>query len=283
MNVLEENPYILQMDIASFQRISAYISKEYGIKLPESKKPMLQGRLNKKIRSLGMTSYKEFIDYIFSEEGRKRELYNVVDLITTNKTDFYRESAHFHFLTNEFLPRYQSKRGRSPLKIWSSACSTGEEPYTIIMEMEEYKKRHPDFSYSLLASDISIRALQAAYQGIYEQSKISSIPLDIRRTYFLQSKTDPHVFRIKPFYRKKIIYKRINLMEDSFGLLKADYDIIFCRNVLIYFNKLTQEEVIGKLCQHLRPGGLLFLGHSESILGMQLPLKQIKPTLFQKI
>jgi chemotaxis protein methyltransferase CheR len=271
----------LRMDHESFDRLSTYVTREYGIKLPLTKKSMLESRLNKMAKNLGMNSYTQFIDFIFSDEGKQTQLLHVVDLITTNKTDFFREEAHFHFLTGEFLPKYQAAGNCNNLNIWSAGCSSGEEPYTLMMVLEEYKKRFPEITYNLLASDISQRVMQSAYQGIYTLDKMGTISQELKRSYFLRSKTNPHLLRVKPQYRKKIRYKRINLMDSGFGILKADYDIIFCRNVLIYFDKEKQEEVIRKFCKHLKPGGLLFLGHSESIMGMQLPLKQIKPTVYQ--
>jgi chemotaxis protein methyltransferase CheR len=270
----------ITMDDQSFNRLSTYVTREYGIKLPVAKKSMLESRLNSKVKSLGLTSYKDFLDLIFSEEGKQAELFNVIDLITTNKTDFFREGAHFQFLANKFLPSYQSQFNRNNLKIWSAGCSTGEEPYTIVMTLEEYKKKNPEINYSLLASDVSTRVIQKAYQGIYEIEKIDPVPLELKRSYFLRSKTNPNLVRVKPEYRKKLQFKRINFNDNKYNLLKADYDIIFCRNVLIYFDKQTQELVIINFCDHLKPGGLLFLGHSESIIGMAVPLKQIHPTVY---
>lgn len=272
---------LFNMDQESYERLSSYVTREYGIKLPPGKKSMLESRLNKRLRALNLTTYKEFLDFIFSEEGKQGELFNVIDLITTNKTDFFREAAHFHFLSNEFLPAYTTEIGRNNLKIWSAGCSTGEEPYTIIMTMEEYKKKHPEVVYNLLASDISLRVIQDAYQGIYDLEKIAPVPLELKRNYFLRSKTNPELVRVKPQFRKKVQFKRINFMNSNFGLTKSDFDIIFCRNVLIYFDKPTQECVIQKFCSYLKPGGLLFLGHSESIIGMNLPLRQIKPTVYR--
>lgn len=270
----------LNMDNESFDRLSAYVTREYGIKLPATKKSMLESRLNKKIRSLGLCSYKEFLDFVFSNEGKQEELYHMIDLITTNKTDFFREATHFHFLSKEFLPSYLAHTRSSNLKIWSAGCSTGEEPYTIIMTMEEFRKQYPNTSYSLLASDLSVRVLQTAHQGIYDLEKIDPVPIDLKRSYFLRSKTDPKLVRIKPQYRRKVQFRRINFMASQYGLLKNDLDFIFCRNVLIYFDKETQERVINRFCDHLKPGGLLFLGHSESIIGMHLPLRQLRPTVY---
>src|SRR6188768_3484445 len=167
----------INMDSESFERLSTFVTREYGIKLPLAKKSMLESRLNKRVRSLGYSSYKEFLDFIFSDQGKQGELFDVIDLITTNKTDFFREAAHFHFLSKEFLTQYSSEFGRNKLKIWSAGCSSGEEPYTILMTMEEFKAQHPDITYSLLASDVSMRAIQTAYQGIYEIEKIDPVPV----------------------------------------------------------------------------------------------------------
>jgi len=281
--LLMDTPHIsgfLKMDDESFQRLSTYVTREYGIKLPLAKKSMLESRLNKKVKALGLNTYKEFLDFIFSDEGKHGELYNVIDLITTNKTDFFREAAHFHFLVNEHLPQLKAENANN-LKIWSAGCSTGEEPYTMIMAMEEFRRKSPNTTYCILASDVSTRVIQTAFQGIYDIEKIDPVPLELKRTYFLRSKSHPRLVRVRPEFRRKLQFKRINFMDNNFGLTKGDYDIIFCRNVLIYFDKARQEKVILKFCSHLKPGGLLFLGHSESIIGMTLPLRQIRPTVYR--
>ncbi|HEY8936739.1 MAG TPA: CheR family methyltransferase [Cyclobacteriaceae bacterium] len=282
MNDIEASLF-LRMDDESFVRLTSYITREYGIKLPEAKKSMLESRLNKKVKSLGMTSYRQFLDFIFSDEGKQEELFNVIDLVTTNKTDFYREPAHFQFLQNSFLPEYLSKYGYRSLSVWSAGCSTGEEPYTIMMVLEEFKKKYPPFVYSLIASDISTRVIQTAHQGIYHKDRIDGIPLELKRSYFLRSNKNENLVRIKPEFRKKIMYRRINLMDNAYRIDKASLDIIFCRNVLIYFDKSTQEKVIRKFMSYLRPGGLLFLGHSESLMGMNMSMKQLKPTIYQQL
>lgn len=270
------------MDDESFHKLSTYVTQEYGIKLPDSKRSMLESRLNKKVKGLGMNSYKEFITYLFSPEGVKTELYEVIDLITTNKTDFFREAGHFRFLADNFLPVYLEGSRNQALNIWSAGCSSGEEPYTLVMVLEEFKERNlRHVGYRLLASDISVGMLQTAYQGIYDIDKTGAIPMDLKRKYFLRGQKDPSIVRVKPQYRNQIQYKRINLMDVHYGLRRNEFDFIFCRNVLIYFDKPTQEAVIRRFCQHLKPGGLLFLGHSESIIGMNLNLKQVSSTVYQ--
>jgi chemotaxis protein methyltransferase CheR len=278
--VSPDNTGYLAMDPESFTRLSTFVTREYGIKLPLSKKSMLESRLNKKVKSLGLKTYSEFLNHIFSDQGTSEDLLHVVDLITTNKTDFFRERHHFDFLTKEFLTSYMNENGPN-LKIWSAGCSSGEEPYTLVMSLEEYRRLHPEANYSVLASDISIRMIQTAFNGIYTLEKIAPVPADLKSRYFLRSRSNPDLVRIKPEYRKRIQFRRINFMDDNFGLRKSEFDVIFCRNVLIYFNKRDQDQVLNKFCAHLRPGGLLFLGHSESIIGMDLPLKQIRPTVFQ--
>ncbi len=271
---------ILRMDDESFERLSQYVTTVYGIKLPPAKRSMLESRLNKKVKSLGLSTYRELLDLVFSKEGKHSELLNVIDLITTNKTDFLREPLHFKFLSDSFLPEYFRTYGSRTLKVWSAACSTGEEPYTIMMVLEEFKKTNPFFNYSVMASDISLRVIQSAHHGIYTLDKINSIPPEWKRDYFLRSKDrSSNLVRIKPALRNKITYQRINLMDQSYSA--AEQDIIFCRNVLIYFDKVVQEKVIRKLASSLRPGGILFLGHSESIMNMNVPLKQINPTVYQ--
>jgi chemotaxis protein methyltransferase CheR len=274
---------ILQMDNESFVRLSTYITDVYGIKLPPVKKAMLESRLGKKVKQLGMSSYKEFLDYIFSDQGKKKELLNVVDLVTTNKTDFLREPLHFQFLSDVLLPGYVHKAGLKNIKVWSAACSTGEEPYSLVMALEEFRRLNIGFDYTLTASDISIRAIQTAHRGIYAIDRIDTIPLEWKRAYFLRSKDNARkLVRVKPVFRSKISYKRINLVGGAYGVAHESMDIIFCRNVLIYFDKATQEQVIRRLTECLKPGGILFLGHSESTMGMNVSLKQIKPTIYQR-
>lgn len=274
----------IKMDDDSFEKLSTFVTQQYGIKLPPAKKSMLESRLNKKVRSLGFDSYQPFLAYIFGKEGKVKELPNVVDLITTNKTDFFREPAHFEHLTQNFLPDYVIHNKHKPLNVWSAGCSSGEEAYTILMVLEEFRKTSGSFSFSITASDISTRALQAAYQGIYSLDRIRMLPDYLKRSYFLKSKDSNNpLVRIKPEYRKKIRYKRINLVYDFNMPVPISFDIIFCRNVLIYFDKATQEKVVKRLAKYLRPNGLLFLGHSESTMGMKVPFTQVSPTIYRYV
>jgi len=266
-----------------FQRLSEFIYKEYGIKMPPAKKIMLQGRLQKRLRELDITSFREYVDYVFSKEGQDNEIIHMIDVVSTNKTDFFREPVHFEFLAQEVVPRFVQDTGmRYPLKIWSAGCSSGEEPYTIAIVLMECKEKYPDLAFQILGTDISTRILQTAIDAIYKENRIEGIPLQILKKYFLRSKdrTNPTV-RLIPEVRKKVAFMRVNLMEPSYPVPDM-YDVIFCRNVLIYFDRATQERVINKLCMYLKTGGYFFLGHSESTTGMVVPLRQIKPTIFVK-
>lgn len=276
------NVSLMKIDEKSFQRISSYITHVYGIKLPPQKKTLLETRLHKYISTLGYTSFAAFVGEVF-KKGHEADILKMVDLVTTNKTDFFREVDHFTFLEEQYLPWFV-KQKREPLLCWSAACSSGEEPYTLAMVLEEYRKKSTAFPYQIFCSDISIRMLQAAFDGIYAEEKTYPIKTEWKKRYFLRSKDEKHrTLRAKKVLREKMQFYRINLKAPSDYRFKKDYfHMIFCRNVLIYFDKALQEQVIRRLTQHLRPGGILFLGHSESILGMDVPLKQVYPAVYQK-
>lgn len=265
-----------------FKAFSDYIYSEFGIKMPDIKRVMLQGRLLKRIRELKMSSYAEYKKYFFSAEGQRNELYNFLSVVTTNKTDFFRESVHFDFLSQEVLPSFLAE-GRTKINVWSAACSSGEEPYTISIVLNEFKEQHPQFNFSILGTDISSNVLNKAARGVYPEKSVEVIPLHLKKKYFLRSKDriNPTV-RVTPQLQQNISLKYLNLMDNVYDITET-YDVIFCRNVLIYFDRETQEKIIGKLCRHLAEGGYLMIGHSESIANMNLPLKNIKPTMFKRI
>ncbi len=276
----ELDAFKAELSEKDFQAFSEFIYSEYGIKMPPVKRVMLQGRLLKRIRELNMKSYSEYKEYFFSKDGQKKEIFNFLNVVTTNKTDFFREPVHFDFLRDEVLPQHN---GNGFFKVWSAGCSSGEEPYTISIVMNEYKRLSPGFNFSIHGSDISNKVLNKAAKGVYPESKISLLPLEMKKRYFLKSKDriNPTV-RVKPELQKNIALKHVNLMDGHYDMNES-FDVIFCRNVLIYFDRATQEKVIGKLCNYLKPGGIFFIGHSESLSGMDVPLEHIKPTIFRKV
>ncbi len=270
-----------ELSTADFRKFSAYIYDQFGIKMPDIKRVMLQGRLLKRIRDLKMTSYSQYRDYFFSPEGQSKELYNFLSVVTTNKTDFFREPVHFDFMRNNALPEFHNE-GRRHVSIWSSACSSGEEPYTVAMVMNEYLAQNPGMSFDITGSDISQNVLEKAARGVYPESAVAMIPMDLKRKYLLRSKNreNPTV-RVAPLLQKNFSLKYLNLMDSVYDI-KDEFDIIFCRNVLIYFDRETQEKVVQKLSDKLRKGGYLFIGHSESLSNMDVPLTNIKPTIFKR-
>ncbi|WP_066630239.1 CheR family methyltransferase [Labilibacter marinus] len=266
-----------------FEAFSNFIYSEFGIKMPPVKRVMLQGRLLKRIRQLNMKTYSEYKDYLFSSEGQKEEIFNFLNVVTTNKTDFFREPVHFDFLKSSVLPEYSNKGINEPFKIWSAGCSSGEELYTISMTLNEYKAEHRSFSFSMLGTDISQNVLTKAAKGIYASSKVDIVPLELKKKYLLKSKDKENpTIKVRPELQSNLRLKYLNLMDSSYSNINETFDVVFCRNVLIYFDRKTQESVINKLSMHLKPGGYFFIGHSESLTGMDVPLEHIKPTIFRK-
>jgi len=276
--------YKHKMTDEDFGRLSSFVYEELGIKMPYPKKIMLQSRLQKRLVDLKMGSFKEYIDFVFSKEGQEDEIIKMIDLITTNKTDFFRESSHFDYLTETALPEMCIDRSpKKNIRIWSAGCSSGEEPYTIAIVMKEFLLKHPDLDFEIFATDISMRILQKAATAIYQEDRISEISLDLKRKYFLKSKDQTNkTVRLVPEIRSKVNFHRLNFMDTLYSV-DREFDIVFCRNVLIYFDRETQQQVITKLASKLRFDGYFFLGHSESITNMKVPLRQIRPTIFRKI
>jgi chemotaxis protein methyltransferase CheR len=265
-----------------FRRLSTFIMSQFGIKLPPNKKTLLQCRLQKRLRALHHTSFKEYVDFVFSAEGSKVEISNMIDAISTNKTDFFREPVHFNFLMKEGIKIYLETSGKKNLSIWSAGCSSGEEPYSIAMMMNEYSSSNGFVEYKILATDISNSVLEHARVGIYNSDKIKEMPDDYKRKYLLKGKNKYlNKVRICSELRNNIEFRKYNLLSSDY-LIFGSFDIIFCRNVLIYFERDIQFRILKQLCSVLKKGGYLFLGHSESITGFPLPLHHILPTIFTK-
>lgn len=263
-----------------FDTLSQFIYKRYGIKMPPAKRVMLQSRLQKRLRALKTYSFDEYIKFVFSKQGEE-EIIHMMDVVSTNKTDFFREPAHFEFLKQNVLPKFVENNTRN-LKLWSAGCSSGQEVYTLGIVISDFFEAHPGFDFSILGTDISTKVLKLAHSAIYAEDMVSMIPLETKKKYLLKSKDKTKKqIRINNKLRQKAHYQRLNFMDSTYNI-HEQFDIIFCRNVLIYFDRETQENVINKLCRHLKPGGYFFLGHSESITNIDVPLNQVKPTIFTK-
>ena len=249
--------------------------------MPPEKRIMLQSRLQKRLRKLQITSYEDYINYAFNKNP-EIELINLMDVVSTNKTDFFREPAHFEFLKMKYLPEFY-KAGARHIDLWSAGCSSGEEIYTLAMVFEDFKVNNNDFDYNIFGTDISTIVLKKAKQAVYPENYVEIVPTEMKRKYLLKSKNKKEqLVRIIPEIRKKVSFGRLNFMDEHYNVNKK-FDIIFCRNVLIYFDRVNQEKVINRLCEHLKIGGFLFFGHSESITGLNVPLKYIQQTVFQKV
>jgi chemotaxis protein methyltransferase CheR len=249
---------------ADFARLSRFIEGELGIRMPETKRVMLESRLQKRLRQLGIKDFDSYVDYIFSERGRDAELANMIDAVTTNKTDFFREAEHFDYLVQRILPEASRRDG----------------PYTLAMVLEERRAVDPAFSYRIFASDLSSRVLQKARDAVYESDHTAVVPLGYKKKYMLRSK-DPasSLVRMKPEIRAKVEFARINFMDDRYPI-RDRFDAIFCRNVIIYFERSVQELILRRLISHLREGGWLVLGHSETLTGMDMPVRGVAPTIY---
>ncbi|MFC1523559.1 CheR family methyltransferase [Thermodesulfobacteriota bacterium] len=286
----ENSPYLpgnlAPMSDQVFQRFSSFVYKTVGIKMPPVKKTMLQARLSKRVRRLGFADFEEYSRFVFDAGEGNNEMSAMIDIITTNKTDFFREANHFNYLVESALPALGFSSNLRPtrdLRVWSAGCSSGQEPYTLAIVLNEYLSRVPGFGYSITASDICTEVLKKAVLGIYDEDAIDMLPVTLRKKYFLKGRNGQrNLVRIIPKLRQTIRFKRLNFMDDAYGFLEK-MDIIFCRNVLIYFDAETQNNVLNRLCDHLHSGGYLFLGHSETLNGFSLPVKQVAPTIYRKL
>jgi chemotaxis protein methyltransferase CheR len=258
-----------------FSRLKDFIYKECGINIVDSKKTMLEARLQKRLRKLDLTSFSQYCDYLFSPHGIDEELTDMINQVTTNKTDFFREPAHFEYLRHKVLPELTRTGGT--IAAWSAGCSTGEEPYTLAMVFKEF-----GCNFVILATDISTRVLDKAKLAVYDEERIDPISPELRRKYLLASKDRAkRLYRITPELREHVKFRKLNFMDGDFGF-REPLDIIFCRNVIIYFDKPTQERLLNKFCNYLSPHGYLFMGHSETLFGMNVPLAQAAPTIYRK-
>lgn len=263
-----------------FGKLATLIYDETGIKMPRTKTTMLEGRLQRRLRDTGMATLDQYCDHIFDGRADPGELVHLINAVTTNKTDFFREPGHFDYMTKTALPTIAAT-GQRRIRAWSAACSTGAEPYTMAMVLDQFAQNGgPD--YGILATDIDTAVLETARRGIFPAEQLQPVPSTLRQRYVatpLDRKSRD--VRIVPSLRSSIGFARLNLMDASYPVGEP-MDIIFCRNVLIYFDKETQEKVVRRLCDCLRPGGYLFLGHSESIAGMVLPVTTVSYTVFMK-
>lgn len=273
------------LNARDFDSLSRFIVETSGIRIPATKKTMVEGRLRGRVRALGYASLREYCVYLFREGGLAHEGDRIIDAITTNKTDFFREVEHFHFLARTALPlltRGGAFQGE-PLRAWSCASSTGAEAYSIAMVLADYAAEVRGLRYSVLATDICNDVLGIGADAVYPETMTSPIPQHMRQRYLMRSRdrTVPEA-RIVPELRDKVSFARLNLVDPGYRL-PTQMQLAFCRNVLIYFDKPTQHKVLSRVCESIVAGGYLFVGHSETITGFSLPLRQVAPTVFERV
>ncbi len=275
-----------RLGTADYNRIATLIGGLAGIKLPPAKHLMVEGRLRKRMRALGYANLTEYCRFLFDEGGLDSDLVHVIDAVTTNKTDFFREPEHFTCLEKNIVPSLLERRGgvqKAKLKLWSAASSSGAEAYTMAMVMADLAARTHAFDFAVLATDISTEVLAAGKRAVYPREMVSPVPPEMQRRYLMRGQGAAYssVVRMVPELRRRVHFERLNLMDETYPF-DRDVDVIFLRNVLIYFEKATQEAVVQRLVGHLRPGGFIILGHSESMIGSNLRFDQWSPGVFRK-
>lgn len=273
----------VKLDQSSFARLVRLVDESCGIKLSDMKRTMLETRLRRRLLLNELDSFADYLDFLSTPDGLKTELQGFVDSVVTNETSFFREMPHFAHLAPAELARLADQACDRKLKMWSAAASSGEEAYTLAMIANEASTGGAYFPWSVLATDISVKMLKAARDAVYSLDDIASVPEPFRRKYFLKSRdAGARTVRVSPDLRRHVRFGQINLMHDEY-MLKLVMDVIFCRNVLIYFDPAMQTRVVRKLCRHVRPGGLLVLGHSDTLRVKDLPLRLIRYNIYERL
>ena len=268
-----------------FERISELVGDSVGIRLTPAKHMMIEGRLKKRLRSVEVATFSDYCDWLFHGDGLREELPHLINAVTTNKTDFFREPEHYHFLEQVILPEIlKANRSRKcQLKVWSAASSNGAEAYSACMIIEKFAQDSTHLSYAVLGTDVSTEVLAHARRAVYSAELMEPVPAEYLSRFVLTSRNPglrPQV-RMAPELRRHAVFRHLNLMDDAYPI-DTDVDVVFLRNVLIYFAKPLQEAVIARVVSHLRPGGYLMLGHSESMIANRFPVTQVAPATFRK-
>jgi len=256
-----------------FEQFRTLAHEKSGLSLGDTKHDLVASRLGKKLRELRLSSFRAYYDQVVADKTGEM-LTAMIDALSTNHTLFLREAAHFDYLRQALLPQL---RQRSRIDVWSAPCSTGEEPYSIAMVLLEELGVPPRPLFAIQAIDISTKALGTARAGIYAADRLAGLPSHLRAKYFRQIK--PGQFEVAPHLRRAVEFARVNLIEPIRDA--KVYPLIFCRNLLIYFDKPAQQKVVQQLAKRLEPGGHLFIGHSESLMGVEHPLEYIKPAIYR--
>jgi chemotaxis protein methyltransferase CheR len=262
-----------------FEKISRLAYEHFGLHLPEGKQALVAARLGKEMRLRGAENFSQYYRHV-REDATGQALISLIDALTTNYTSFLREPQHFELMSSLATSVY---RNHKSLRIWSAACSSGEEPYSIAMTLAAAGSRHGcpwRAAIRIFATDISTKVLAIAQRAVYEAEKFNSLPKDWLRQFLLKGTGDSSgYFQIKPELRSMVEFKRFNLMD---ALPQGEFEFIWCRNVMIYFDRATQQSTVRRLAERLGAGGYLFIGHSETLNGLDQPLRYIRPAVYRK-
>lgn len=265
-----------------FANIRDLVYRYAGINLTEQKRTLVMGRLRKVLVALGFDNYSDYFAHVEADKSGKA-LEEMINRISTNHTYFFREKAHFEFLLSTGLPEVTQAikaSGKNDLRLWCAAAATGEEPYCLAMLLLEYfGAEYRNWSAGLLATDISTHALSHAMRGVYNTERVAPTPAPYKGKYLKQTGED--AWEVSPVLKKEVLYRRFNLMAERWPF-KGKFHIIFCRNVMIYFDQPTRERLVRKFYEHTAPGGYLFIGHSESLGREQCPYQYVKPAVYRK-
>lgn len=266
-----------------FEWISDMVHKHCGINLHQGKKELVRARLAKRLRVGGFSCVRDYLDHVLADKSG-REFTILIDSLSTNLTSFFRENSHFEFLSRTFLPALLARKrrdGRGAIRAWSAACSSGEEPYSLAITLLEAVQGQGAWDIKILATDISTRVLQMAQQGVYDKKRVESVPAQWKARYLHNVRTaEGMACEVSPALREIVRLRHLNLMEN--WPFTGPFDFIFCRNVMIYFDKPTQQKLVNRFYDHLDSGGMLFTGHSESLTGITHRFRYVQPTIYAK-
>ncbi|NLI13149.1 MAG: protein-glutamate O-methyltransferase CheR [Peptococcaceae bacterium] len=272
----------LRLTDEEFNLISKLVYDKFGINLGEQKRALIIGRLQKVLHLEGFTSFKDYYNYVVRDPSG-RALLTMVDKISTNHTFFFRENDHFEYFSSVVLPQLTTRQQRKPkidIRVWCAGCSSGEEPYTLAMVISEYFRNNAvDADIGILATDISITALEKGAAGVYPEEKMAQVPFIYRQRYFDRSKDGSYT--AKKELKEMVLFRRLNLIQQEYPF-KGHFQVIFCRNVMIYFDKETQRSLIGRFYRYTEPGGYLFIGHSETLDRSLGTYNYIHPSVYQR-
>lgn len=270
----------IELSSEEFELFRRFIYQQVGISLSDQKTTLIKSRLNKRLRELKLNSFHQYYDYLYHDQSGE-ELTAFINAISTNVTSFFRESAQWAWLKNNLSHVVNQKEKK--IRIWSAGCSTGEEPYTILMFLQHSLPDFERWDIKILATDISMKALSKASEGLYPEQSILSLPKDILHQSFTKQVTGTGTYyQIKPHLREKILFRSFNLVTDPF-ILKNRFDIIFCRNVMIYFDEATRNDVIRKFSTLLAKDSPLFLGSSESLTSQKDLFRLIGSSIYARL